>query len=95
MFSPLPTSENLLCRYVSALANDNLHHGTIKCYLAAIRHLHIAEGFGDPGICSMARLEQVLKGIKAAQAKKMQKQLRLPITPKLLHIMRGTWVGAG
>jgi len=48
---------------------SGLRASTIKCYLSAIRQLHIAQGAGDPGIGNMAKLEQVLKGIKAAQAK--------------------------
>ena len=83
-FNPLPTNENLLCRYSSSLANESLSHSTIKCYLAAVRHLHIAEGFGDPGISGMARLEQVLKGIKSTQAKGLKKSARLPVIPELL-----------
>ena len=54
---------------VAFLANEKLCHNTIKGYLAAIRHLHIADGAGDPGISSMPRLEQVVKGVKATQAK--------------------------
>ena len=63
---PLPAPERQLCWFVSALALQSLCHTTIKSYLAAIRHTHIAEGFGDPYIHIMARLEQVLKGIKTA-----------------------------
>jgi hypothetical protein len=36
--------------YVAYLAESGLAHGTIKCYLSAIRHLHIAGKRGDPGI---------------------------------------------
>ena len=59
-FKQLPASEHMLCRFVSSLANEKLCHNTIKCYLAGVRHLHIAEGFGDPlvKICDMARLEE-------------------------------------
>ena len=31
--------------------------------------MHVAEGYGDPRMSSMARLEQVLKGIKSLQAR--------------------------
>ena len=89
--TPLPASEHQLCQYVSHLANENLCHSTIKCYLSAIRHLHVAEGYGDPNICNMARLEQVLKGIKSIQAKSSKKPTRLPITPELLRKMRQVW----
>ena len=89
---PLPLSEAALCQFVSHLANDNLCHSTIKCYLSAVRHLSIAEGHGDPGISSMVRLEQVVKGIKAVQAKAPpSRPTRLPITPELLRKMKQSW----
>ena len=31
--------------------------------------MHVTEGYGDPRMSSMARLEQVLKGIKSLQAR--------------------------
>ena len=52
----------------------------------------MAEGYGDPNICNMARLEQVLKGIKSIQAKSSKKPTRLPITPELLRKMRQVWM---
>ena len=90
---PTPASEHQLCQYVSCLAMDNLCHNTIKCYLSAVRHLHIADGLGDPGISKMARLEQVLRGIKSMQARgKVKERQRLPISIELLHKMRGVWM---
>ena len=48
---------------------------------------------GDPGIGSMAKLEQVVKGIKSNEAKHRnkikQKSPRLPITPELLLRIKG------
>jgi hypothetical protein len=85
--------ERQLCLFVSFLASQKLCHSTIKCYLAAVRHLHIAEGFGDPLICDMARLEQVLKGVKSVQSKEpLRRTTRLPITHELLAKLRGIWV---
>ena len=94
---PVPASEAQLCQFVSYLANDHLAHSTIKCYLSAVRHLHIAEGMGDPGIGSMARLEQVLKGIKSVQARtpSQGRAPRLPITPDLLRSMKQSWKNGG
>ena len=92
--SPLPASEHQLCQFASCLANQNLCHSSIKCYLSAVRHLHVAEGHGDPHMSCMARLEQVLKGIKSVQAKSAPKQTRLPITPELLSKMRQVWMAA-
>ena len=93
---PIPASEQQLCRFVANLANKNLCHNTIKCYLAAIRHLHVAEGAGDPRIHNMARLEQVLRGIKSVQSKGPKRaQARLPITPELLRRLHQVWVVGG
>lgn len=77
---------------MSHLANEKLCYSTIKCYLSAIRHLHVAEGYGDPKISDMARLEQVLKGIKSIQAMEApRKQARLPITPEHLKKIKWVW----
>ena len=91
--TPLPAAEHQLCQFVSLLANQSLCHNTIKSYLAAVRHLHIAEGYGDPHISRMAKLEQVLRGIKLVQAKGEKKPPRLPITPQHLTNLRGVWLG--
>ena len=91
--NPLPASESHLCQFVSQLANDHLSHTTIKCYLTAVRHAHIENGLADPQIRGMARLEQVLKGIKSIQcrARPPSRQTRLPIMPDLLHKMKQYW----
>ena len=92
---PLPVTEQLLCRFVSYLANQSLTHSTIKGYLAGVRHLHIAEGLGDPRISAMAQLEQVLRGVKLTQARgrgtKGQSRSRLPITVDLLCKLKKVW----
>lgn len=87
----MPAPEHQLCQFVSSLAIEKLCHSTLKGYLSAIRHLHIEGGYGDPGLSGMARLEQVMKGIKAVQAKLPKKAPRLPITPELLLIMKQSW----
>lgn len=89
----LPASEHQLCQFVAFLAVEKLCHSTIKCYLAVVRHLHIAEGFGDPHISSMARLEQVLRGVKLTRAKEGGgwRSIRLPMTPDLLLKIREVW----
>ena len=74
------------------LANQGLCHSSLKSYLEAIRHLHIAESFGDPHIHSMAKLEQVLRGIKLVQCKKPKRSSRLPIYPDHLDKMRAVWL---
>ena len=99
-FQPLPASEHQLCQFVSYQAEGKLCHSTIKCYLSAVRQMHVAEGYGDPRMSSMARLEQVLKGIyiymKSLQAGTRGRSLpRLPITPDLLLKIKGVWQKRG
>lgn len=92
----IPASEQQLCRFVSYLANENLSHTSIKCYLAAIRHLHVAEAVDVPRKHCMARLEQVLRGVKSVQSKGPKRpQARLPITPELLRRLREVWLVGG
>ena len=82
--------------FVSYQAEGKLCHNTIKCYLSAVRQMHVAEGYGDPCMSSMARLEQELKGIKSLQARTRGRSLpRLPITPDLLLKMKGVWQKRG
>ncbi len=90
--APIPSSEQQLCQYVSYLALANLSHNTIKCYLSAVRHLHIAEQAPDPEISKMPRLEQVLRVIKYTQAKRKEKgKARLPISIDILSRLRESW----
>ena len=90
--SPLPTSEHLLCQYVAFLSLSGLVHSTIKCYLAAVRHLHIEQHRGDPGISSMPRLELVVKGVKREQAMRIEKSRgRQPISIDILKELYQVW----
>lgn len=61
----MSVSESVLCQFIAQLANEQVSHTTVKCCLSVVRHLHIEQGLGDPGIRDMPRLEQVLKGIKS------------------------------
>ena len=88
-FNPLLVTETLLCQYVSYLAKQNIMHSTIKVYLAAVRHLHIENHMPDPHMGDMARLEQVIKGVKRDQVCKLPNQrIRLPITGDLMRKMK-------
>ena len=84
--SPLPVQEAELCRFASFLANDNVSHSTIKCYLSAVRRFQIASNLPDPQIASMPKLEGVIRGIKSQQAlsRDTSAKKRLPITPDIL-----------
>ena len=82
---PLSASEHCLCQFVAALALEGLAHNTLKGYLSGIRW--------NPNINTMARLQQVLKGIKSLQVKtKGNSHPRLPMTPELLVKIRQVWV---
>ena len=94
--APLPATEHQLCRYASFLASENLVHSTIKGYLSAIRHLQIATGWPDPGISSMPKLEGVLRGIKATQARTpTSTHTRLPIMPPIIKRVGEVWEALG
>lgn len=80
----------MLCKYVSYLADVGLKHKTIKVYLSAIRHLHIAEGEKDPFQTAQHRLHYTLRGVKRCEAEKSSdRRERLPISPGILRKIKG------
>ena len=64
---------------------QSVTYASIRTYLAAIRHLHIERGFGDP-LKEKPQLELLLKGSQKRKGK--QKDSRLPVTPLILRIIR-------
>ena len=91
----IPTCENTLCFYGPHLASvSKLKHVSIKCYLSAIRHLQITEGYSDPFKSEMPRLDYVMKGIKRTQGELglNKPNPRLPITPEVLRRLRAVWL---
>ena len=79
----------LLC---SCLGKSNLKHSSIKAYLSAVWFLHIAEGFSDPFLPSLQKLQYTLCGIKKCEAEKSgNKKERLPVGPGLLRLVRKMW----
>ena len=58
---------------------------TIRCYLAAVRHMHVVKGLPNP-LEGRPRLDLVLKGIKRGKPK--QRDGRLPVTPLILRAAR-------
>ena len=96
--SPTPTSEQLLCRFVTSLARDNISHNTMKVYLAAVRQYHIQRGHVMPQIDSMPKLSQILRGIRisrAADPQMISRPLRHPVTPEILRQIRQAWEKEG
>jgi len=91
---PLPVSETILCHFAAALASKNIAHSTIKVYLSATRQLQIEKGLPDPKMQNMAKLSQVLRGVRATQAGKST-TVRLPITPQILERIKEAWERTG
>ena len=90
----IPTNEHTLCYYVSHLASEcKLKYQSVKCYLSAVRHLQITDGFTDPFRSDMPRLDYVMKGIKRVQGENGMNRPnpRLPITPDILSKLKGVW----
>ena len=86
---PFPVCEDVQLRFVAYLYKEGLKAGTVKSYLAAVRHSQIALGFGDPLIGSMVRLEYVVRGVKKLTSGPVR--TRIPITLDLLVQLRRSW----
>ena len=87
---PFPVSEDSLCLFVAKMFLDGLGAGTVKSYLAAVRHRSIAEGMGDPNRKTMHRLEYVVKGVKKKLAGK-NSRMRRPIRVEELKALKHVW----
>ncbi len=88
----VPASEDTLCKFAAKMASKGLRLRTIKSYMAGIRHLHIEEGLVDPFLPALSRLHYVLRGVIRSQGKEgFSSRERLPITPPLLHQIKGVW----
>ena len=72
----VPTNETVLTYFAVFLA-QNVTPGTIKVYLAAVRYMHLIDGFDLPDN-KFLRLQYILRGIK--RVKGVTKRIRLPIT---------------
>ena len=95
--TPTPASENVLCKFVSYLALNNISWTTMKVYLAVVRQCHISKGLGPLPTTEMAKLAQVLRGIRISQAIRTSgaEQKCLPITPELLRRIKAHWQSDG
>ena len=78
-----------LTLFVAWMHTRKLASGTMKGYLAAVRHAQIEVGLGDPRMGNMSRLEYVLKGAK--RLSRPAQRTRLPISPEILRGMKGVW----
>ena len=77
---------------------DQVSASSLSVYLAAVRQIHLQQGFPPPTVGDMPRLQQVLRRIKQAQARPpnptSSQRSRLPITPTLLHTIWHSWSDA-
>ena len=78
---PVPATEAVLILFVAHLSL-RLSHSSMRSYLSAVRHLHVAQGYGDP-LVNALRLQLALKGLK--RSKPRAKDTRLPVTPYVLR----------
>jgi len=74
---PFPASENILCHFVSILADRGMAHSTIKCICL------LSASCTSQGVCQddkvwLLKLSQVLRGIQTLQPEQL-KFVRLPI----------------
>lgn len=93
ILSPLPASESSLCYFVVALARQGLAPGTIKIYLAAVRHAQVVAGLPDIRATPLPRLQLVQNGVRREHAVHGPPQkVRLPMTPSLLRRLRSAWL---
>ena len=77
----MPSSEQVLLLFVADLS-QRVCHSTVRSYLSAVRHLHLAQDLWDP-ITGSTRLELALKGLR----RRKPHDSRLPITPLILSIL--------
>ena len=85
-----PTSESILLQFVAQLFLDGLKAGTVKSYLAAVRHEQIGLRLRDPHMPDMPQLEYTIKGLQR-KAVNGAARPHLPITPKLLGALKQVW----
>ena len=88
-----PMSKRILMLFVIHMYTQNLAHGIIQIYMAAVCHGQIFRGLGDPQIHQMPQLEYLLKGIKKSTPQ--SRRTRLPIIPQVLMDLKRVWHKAG
>ena len=91
--TPLPLTEEVFCLFVANLMQERLQFTSIRTYLFSVRHLQITAGLPDPFTPNaFPRLSYVLRG--AWRTRALRPDRRLPITPRLLSLLRNSWAGS-
>ena len=92
--SRFPVSESTLRYFVEALAKQGLAPGTVKTYLAAVRHAQIMRGLPEPRQgSSLPRLCLLQSGVRRDRPQQGLPPTwsRLPITPNILVRIYANW----
>ena len=84
-----PTSKRVLMLFAAHLFNQQLSHGSIKSYLAAVQYTQICRGLDNLGISMMPQLEYVMKDIKKSSPQSIRS--RLSIIPGILRDLKKMW----
>ena len=72
--------------------HEGLQFTSIRTYLSSVRHLQITAGLPDPFTPNaFPRLSYVLRGARRTRAPRPDR--RLPITPRILSLLRNSWAG--
>ena len=93
---PVPAIEMQLAEFVTYLADrDKVAPVTIKTYMAAVRSLHVEQGFGDP-FAGITLPHRVFTGVKRVHGTG-PRLIRLPITLAVLRriiyqLQRASWL---
>lgn len=87
---PFPLSEQLLCCFVSYLADQALAPQTGKSYMSALRNMQISMGLPNPrDSSSLPVLKRVQAGISRVRLLKgSPPRVKLPVTAGLKEKMR-------
>ena len=88
--SPLPLSDNSLCRFVAALHADCLSPSSIRLYLSSLRFFQICLGNSVPDPVNFPRLHYVLRAVQRCNPR-YRRAPRLPITPAILRHLYSAW----
>ncbi|XP_065058040.1 uncharacterized protein LOC135685877 [Rhopilema esculentum] len=83
--SPCPASGLTLLRFIGK-AGKTCQASTLKVYLAAVRALHIAEGYPDP-LQNLHRIPLVVRGLRRVKSSNAA-ATKLPITALILHTIK-------
>lgn len=90
--SPLPLTQTSVSLFAAFLWQQGLRPQSITVYLAALRHLQIADSWSGLPRSEWPYLQYVLRGIKRSGSRSAPSQHRLPITASIMRVLRSVWV---